>query len=54
MLGDAYASTYEPFVADGAYQAWYPEAGGNLDLYAGGALRGDVWGRTVPASLEDA
>ncbi|WP_238926427.1 filamentous haemagglutinin family protein [Achromobacter xylosoxidans] len=52
VLGDAYASTYEPFVADGAYQAWYPEAGGNLDLYAGGALRGDVWGRTVPASLE--
>lgn len=48
VLGDAHSTTYEPFVTAGAgYQAWYPEAGGNLGLYAGGALRGDVWGKTV-------
>ncbi|CAB3926921.1 hypothetical protein LMG3481_05973 [Achromobacter deleyi] len=48
VLGDDYASTYEPFVTAGSgYQAWYPEAGGNLGLYAGGSLRGDVWGKTV-------
>ncbi|QVQ26998.1 filamentous haemagglutinin family protein [Achromobacter deleyi] len=48
VLGDAHSTTYEPFVTAGAgYQAWYPEAGGNLSLYAGGALRGDVWGKTV-------
>ncbi|CUK12919.1 Uncharacterised protein [Achromobacter sp. 2789STDY5608615] len=53
VLGDAYASNYEPFVAAGAgYQAWYPEAGGNFSLYAGGALRGDVWGKTVAGNYD--
>lgn len=53
VLGDAHSTTYEPFVTAGAgYQAWYPEAGGNLSLYAGGALRGDVWGKTVGATAE--
>ncbi|MCV6809387.1 filamentous hemagglutinin family protein [Achromobacter ruhlandii] len=53
VLGDAYASNYEPFVVAGAgYQAWYPEAGGNFSLYAGGALRGDVWGKTVAGNYD--
>ncbi|PPA75436.1 hemagglutinin [Achromobacter spanius] len=48
VLGDAHSSTYEPFVSEGGtYQAWYPEQGGNLGLYTGGALRGDVWGKTT-------
>ncbi|CUJ70039.1 Heme:hemopexin utilization protein A [Achromobacter kerstersii] len=48
VLGDDHSTTYEPFVTAGAgYQAWYPEAGGNLTLYTGGALRGDVWGKTT-------
>ncbi|MBB1241825.1 hypothetical protein EII47_30660, partial [Klebsiella pneumoniae] len=34
------------------YQAWYPEAGGNFSLYAGGALRGDVWGKTVAGNYD--
>ncbi|KRC70126.1 hemagglutinin [Achromobacter sp. Root83] len=53
VLGDDHATTYEPFVTAGAgYQAWYPEAGGNLSLYTGGALRGDVWGRTVAGAYD--
>ncbi|MFD4838738.1 filamentous hemagglutinin family protein [Achromobacter sp. NPDC058515] len=53
VLGDAHSTTYEPFVTAGAgYQAWYPEAGGNLSLYAGGALRGDVWGKTVAGTYD--
>lgn len=53
VLGDAHAATYEPFVAAGAgYQAWYPEAGGNFSLYAGGALRGDVWGKTSGVNFD--
>ncbi|QOF76402.1 filamentous haemagglutinin family protein [Variovorax sp. 38R] len=27
-----------------AYQAWYPEHGGNLDIAVGGNVVGDVWG----------
>ncbi|MGJ7524741.1 filamentous haemagglutinin family protein [Variovorax sp. GB1P17] len=27
-----------------AYQAWYPEHGGNLDIAVGGNVTGDVWG----------
>ncbi|OEZ32230.1 filamentous haemagglutinin family protein [Variovorax boronicumulans] len=27
-----------------AYQAWYPEQGGNLDITVGGNVVGDVWG----------
>ncbi|RIX81993.1 filamentous haemagglutinin family protein [Acidovorax cavernicola] len=27
-----------------AYQAWYPEHGGNLDISVGGSVVGDVWG----------
>jgi filamentous hemagglutinin family protein len=27
-----------------AYQAWYPEHGGNLDITVGGNVVGDVWG----------
>ena len=53
VLGDDYATTYEPFVTQGSgYQAWYPEAGGNLSLYAGGALRGDVWGKTTGGNYD--
>nr|WP_313702498.1 filamentous hemagglutinin family protein [Achromobacter sp.] len=53
VLGDDHATTYEPFVTAGAgYQAWYPEAGGNLSLYTGGALRGDVWGQSVPGAYD--
>ncbi|MBB1627744.1 hemagglutinin [Achromobacter sp. UMC71] len=53
VLGDEHAATYEPFVtAGGGYQAWYPEAGGNLSLYAGGMLRGDVWGQTAQSTFD--
>lgn len=53
VLGDDYSTGYEPFVTAGTgYQAWYPEAGGNLSLYTGGALRGDVWGKTVGGNSE--
>ena len=53
VLGDAHSTTYEPFVTAGAgYQAWYPEEGGNLGLYTGGALRGDVWGQTRGATYD--
>ncbi|MGE8636582.1 MAG: hemagglutinin, partial [Achromobacter piechaudii] len=53
VLGDAHSTTYEPFVTAGAgYQAWYPEEGGNLGLYTGGALRGDVWGQTRGATFD--
>ncbi|MFF7055176.1 filamentous hemagglutinin family protein [Achromobacter spanius] len=53
VLGDDHSTTYEPFVSAGAgYQAWYPEAGGNLSLYTGGALRGDVWGKTTGGNFE--
>ncbi|MDR6601016.1 filamentous hemagglutinin family protein [Achromobacter deleyi] len=53
VLGDDHSTTYEPFVTAGAgYQAWYPEAGGNLSLYSGGSLRGDVWGKTTGGSFE--
>ncbi len=53
VLGDEHAATYEPFVTAGSgYQAWYPEAGGNLSLYAGGALRGDAWGQTAQSTFD--
>ncbi len=53
VLGDEHAATYEPFVTAGSgYQAWYPEAGGNLSLYAGGALRGDSWGLTAQSTYD--
>ncbi|WP_213938153.1 filamentous haemagglutinin family protein [Pseudomonas sp. dw_612] len=39
------ASAYEPLTQGAAYQAWYPEQGGNLRLNAGGQLRGDTLGR---------
>ncbi len=31
-----------------AYQAWYPEHGGNLSIAVGGDVVGDVWGAQVP------
>ena len=53
VLGDDHTTTYEPFVAAGTgYQAWYPEAGGNVSLYTGGALRGDVWGKTTGGNYD--
>ena len=53
VLGADYATLYEPFVTAGTgYQAWYPEAGGNVSLYAGGALRGDVWGKTISGTYD--
>ncbi len=30
-----------------AYQAWYPDAGGNVSVTAGGDIRGDVWAETA-------
>jgi hypothetical protein len=44
VLG-ADASAYEALTQGSAYQAWYPEQGGNLRLNAGGQLRGDTLGR---------
>ncbi|MFW0758573.1 filamentous hemagglutinin family protein [Pseudomonas sp. H11T01] len=44
VLG-AEASAYEPLTQGAAYQAWFPEQGGNLRLNAGGQLRGDTLGR---------
>jgi len=38
------ASAYEALTQGAAYQAWYPEQGGNLRLNAGGQLRGDTLG----------
>ena len=43
VLG-ADASAYEPLTQGAAYQAWYPEQGGNLRLNAGGQLHGDTLG----------
>ncbi|HEY9274967.1 filamentous hemagglutinin family protein, partial [Achromobacter sp.] len=39
------ATGYEPLVAgaSSAYRAWYPQAGGNLLVRAGGDLTGDIW-----------
>ena len=28
--------------ANGAYQAWYPERGGNVDIVVGGSVSGDA------------
>lgn len=41
------ASAYEPLTQGAAYQAWYPEQGGNLRLSAGGQLQGDTLGRKI-------
>lgn len=38
------ANAYEPLTQGAAYQAWYPEQGGNLRLNAGGQLQGDTLG----------
>jgi filamentous hemagglutinin family protein len=43
VLGAA-GSAYESLVTGGAYQAWYPEQGGNLKLVVGGNLYGDALG----------
>ncbi|MNR78006.1 Heme/hemopexin-binding protein precursor [compost metagenome] len=34
--------------ATAAYQAWYPEQGGNLSIAVGGDVTGDVWGAFSP------
>lgn len=42
LLGPVQAGgAYDAALA--AYQAWYPDAGGNLRVAAGGDIRGDVW-----------
>lgn len=44
---------YEALATDG-YQAWYPQHGGNLHVYVGGDLAGDIWadGPARSSSLE--
>ena len=34
--------------ANGAYQAWYPERGGNVDIVVGGSVSGDAWTEFAP------
>ncbi|MFC7286815.1 filamentous hemagglutinin family protein [Herminiimonas glaciei] len=41
LLG-AQSNDYNPALA--AYQAWYPEQGGNLNISVGRNITGDVWG----------
>ncbi|AXA53495.1 filamentous hemagglutinin family protein [Pseudomonas thivervalensis] len=44
VLGAAGAA-YESLTTGGAYQAWYPEQGGNLKLTVGGDLHGDSFSK---------
>ncbi|WZB60930.1 hypothetical protein WJ970_24810 [Achromobacter xylosoxidans] len=34
--------------ANGAYRAWYPERGGNVDIVVGGSVSGDAWTEFAP------
>ncbi|WP_370679457.1 filamentous haemagglutinin family protein [Comamonas sp. GB3 AK4-5] len=56
VLGE-FGGSFEGLVNGGSeslYQAWYPEAGGNLLLRAGGNISGDSIGRTSGALRSDA
>lgn len=56
VLGDA-GTVFEHLVDGGSqslYQAWYPDAGGNLLLRAGGSILGDSLGRASANQRTDA
>ncbi|NMG33633.1 filamentous hemagglutinin N-terminal domain-containing protein [Azoarcus sp. TTM-91] len=56
VLGE-FGSPFESLVdggSDSLYQAWYPEAGGNLLLRAGGDITGDTLGRALPTARSEA
>lgn len=56
VLGD-FGGAFESLVngsSDSLYQAWYPEAGGNLLLRAGGNISGDTIGRATGSLRSDA